>query len=304
MASRQAVELNEGLRAWRASMQVSDGPISVELMRQGATAMTTFATEPAGVDVSEVDINGIPGLMHRPTGQDPRGVLLWMHGGGLVLASARTHSRMSGHLAAASGFAVLNPDYRLAPEHPFPAANEDAMAAYRWLVAGGWDPSKIVIGGDSGGGIPALATLVALAGSDEQVAAGIVISGWLDLTMSLPAFVDRVDRDLINDPPAQAQLRDLVLNGHDPADPKASPLFADLHGLPPLYVLASEEEVLYDDNAELAKRAGAAGVDVVFVALPVVPHVPTLWAGNLPEADEQVKAIGAWLRSRVASQVS
>lgn len=297
--SDEAKRLDAELRAWRASMATDGGEISVAQMREGSKAMATFATEPAGVEVTEVVANGVPSLLHRVVGVEPRGALMWMHGGGLVLASAHTHSRMSGHFALASDFEVLTPDFRLAPEHPFPAAHEDARSAYEWLLERGWDRRQVVVGGDSGGGIPALATIVALTAENQAPAGGVIISGWLDLTMSFPAFTERVDRDPINDPPAQAQLRDLVLNGHDPADPRASPVFADMRGLPPLYVVASEEEVLYDDNRELVTRARAADVEVTWVSMPGVPHVPTLWAGNLPEADRQVTAIGSWLQERV-----
>jgi acetyl esterase/lipase len=299
MASPQAVELREGLLAWRASI-VGQGPISIEGMRAGASAMATFATEPIGVEVTEVDVDGIPGLLHTPTDLAPAGIALWIHGGGLTMGSAWTHSRMSGHFAVASGCAFLNTDFRLAPENPFPAANEDAMTAYRWLVRQGYEPASIAIGGDSAGAGPALSTLVALRDAGEpRPAGGIIISGWLDFTMSSPAFTERVERDLVNTPSVMAQLRDGVLDGHNPADPAASPLFADFARLPPLYVLASEEEVLYDDNAELAKKAGAAGVDVTFEGKPDIPHVPTLWAGNLPEADDAVRAIGSWLRQTI-----
>jgi monoterpene epsilon-lactone hydrolase len=303
MASLEAQQLDAHLRSLN-EQTVGDGPPDVEALRAGADQMAGLATPVEGVEVTEVDANGCTAVMHLPEKASEDRVVMWTHGGGYNLGSARTHERMISHLALAAGCRILNLDFRRAPEHPYPAAHHDALKAFQWLVDDGHDPATIAVGGDSAGGGLALSTLLALRDSGRHAGAGVLISPWTDLSLSTPAVRQRAHRDTLISVPTMHVMAANYLAGHDPRDPVVSPLFADLAGLPPLYIAVSEEEVLYDDSALVAERAGEAGTEVELDARDGLPHVYTLWAGNLPEADETIARIGAWLHRTLSSEAA
>jgi epsilon-lactone hydrolase len=216
--------------------------------------------------------------------------LLYLHGGGYVIGSPRSHRHLAAALGGAAATATLLPDYRLAPEHPFPAAVEDAVAAYRWLLARGVPPAGIVVAGDSAGGGLTVATLLALRDRGLPLpAAGVCISPWVDLTCSGASYATKAADDPIVTQTGVAEMARAYLGSADARTPLASPAFADLAGLPPLLVQVGSEEVLLDDAVTLAERAKAAGVGATLEVWPDMIHV---WHWFHPMLDEGRKAIG------------
>jgi acetyl esterase/lipase len=200
-------------------------------------------------------------------------VILYLHGGGYVSGSPRTHRALMGHLSRHTRARILALDYRLAPEHVFPSALEDAWAAYWWLLQQDIPPARIVVAGDSAGGGLTLALLLALREAGAPLPAGaICFSPWADLALTGASLHKNSATDYINAQVLRATA-EMYLGGHDPRDPLASPLYADLHGLPPLLVQVGSAELLYDDGRRLAQRARRAGVDVHFEAYTGMVHV-------------------------------
>lgn len=228
-------------------------------------------------------------------------VVYYLHGGGYVMGSPVSHRRMVALIARAAGVPVLFPDYRLAPEHAFPAAVEDAVTGYRWLLAQGFKPGKIAIAGDSAGGGLALATLVNLRDSGDPLPArGICISPWVDLTCSSETYATKAESDpLITGDDIRA-MADRYLNGRDPKTPLASPLFADLNGLPPLLVQVGSEEVLLEDSLALDRQAKACGVDCTLEVWPEMIHVWHFFAAMLREGRDAIDRVGEFCRQETA----
>jgi epsilon-lactone hydrolase len=217
-----------------------------------------------------------------------------------VMMSAETHRKMVGHIAKAAGCRALNVDYRLAPEHPHPAAVTDAVTAYRWLLAQGIKPQAIAIAGDSAGGGLCLGAALKLRDSGLPLPAALVpISPWTDMEGTGESMKTRVAQDMIVAPAAISQLAGVFLQGGSARDPYASPLHADLKGLPPTYIQVGDEEVLLDDSVRFADKAKKAGVDITLEIFPEMQHVFQIATGSLPEADAAVAKIGAWLRIKL-----
>jgi monoterpene epsilon-lactone hydrolase len=264
-------------------------------------AMAAVASDPpAGTIVEPVDANGVPAEWVAASGVTGRRVLLYLHGGGYQIGSPATLRRMVTLLSAPLAARVLSVDYRLAPEHPFPAAVDDAVAAYRWLLAGGTDPATVALAGDSSGGGLALATLVALRDAGEPMpAAAFAISPWTDLALTGESLRTRAAAEVMLQPDGIPETAALYLAGADPRHPYASPLYADLRGLPPLLIHVGDAEVVLDDSTRFAARAREAGVDVTLEVWDEMPHVWHAFAGLLPEADQAIARAGDWLRARL-----
>ncbi len=227
--------------------------------------------------------------------------VLHFHGGGYVLGSPATTRTVTAGLARHSGLPVLAPDYRLAPEHPFPAAVADAVAVYSELLAGGLAPGRIVVSGDSAGGGLAMALLLRLRDRGLPLPAGAVgISPLLDLTLSSPS----IDANLATDPQVTREFLETAVehylpSGADPKAPQASPVFADLTGLPPLLLQAGGDETLLDDSVRFGEAAEAAGVDVTVECWEAMMHVWHAYAPRFPEAEAAFAAIAAWIHVRL-----
>ncbi|MCK9518081.1 MAG: alpha/beta hydrolase [Dehalococcoidia bacterium] len=262
--------------------------------------MEAVAAKPApDVKVEPAEVEGVPAEWVRAPGATAGTALLYLHGGGYVMGSCATHRDLAARISRAAGGPVLLLDYRLAPEHPFPAAVDDATAAYRWLVAQGFAPAKLAIAGDSAGGGLAAATLLALRdASDPLPAAGVLISPWTDLANTGRSLHTRADLDPMVAKEGLADLAGVYLNGTDPQHPYASPLYDDLSGLPPLLVQVGTAEALFDDGARFAGRACEAGVTVTFEPWEEMIHVWHAFAPILPEGQAAIDRLGAFLRER------
>ena len=254
---------------------------------------------PRGVSMQRVLAGAVQAEWIAPTDCQSTGVLLYLHGGAWTLGWYEPHRWLVGHLARATGMRALALDYRLAPEHPYPAALEDCLAAYRWLLSNGTPPKHIVIAGDSAGGNLSLTTMLALREAGEPVpAAAACLSPPTDLAGSgEPAPAER-DSGLPVDW-AQQQMK-MYLGATDPRLPLVSPIYADLRGLPPVLIQVGEEEWLCRDAVRFAERARAAGVDVTLQVWPAMWHVWHLLVPLLPEARQAVDAIAAFTRRQVA----
>ena len=255
---------------------------------------------PDDVAVSEVTAGGVPAHWLAAPGAEAGRVLLFLHGGGFELGSLRSDGELAARLGRASGMRVLFPEYRLAPEHPFPAAIDDVLAAWRWLRVGeGLSARSIAVAGDSAGGGLAVALLVAARDAGEELpAAAVLMSPTVDLTGSGASMTERADQDPLSTPAMLRQFAAGYLAGADPATPLASPLFATLTGLPPLLIQVGTADLLLSDSERLADAAGRAGVDVSLHVGEGLPHVYPIMLGT-PEADQATQQTGTFLRVRV-----
>ncbi len=238
--------------------------------------------------------------VHGPSNRGEQAVV-YLHGGAYVIGSAATYRELIGRLSMAAGMWVLAPDYRLAPEHPFPAAVDDALAAYRWLLGTGIEPARIVIAGDSAGGGLALATLLALRDAGDRLpTAAVLLSPWTDLTCPGDSYASRAESDPLLTREVMVTMAAHYLAGADPKSVLASPIYADLKGLPPLLVHLGSDEVLLDDSTRLAERARVAGVDVELRVWDGMWHDFQRFAGRgVIEAQESIDLIGAFTKKRV-----
>lgn len=226
--------------------------------------------------------------------------ILYLHGGGYVFCTEETHRALTTTLANLARARVFAPAYRLAPEHPFPAAVDDALAAAAWLFEQGVDPARTIVAGDSAGGGLALALLLARRDAGLAPMAGAyLLSPWTDLAGAGESMTSNRDRDAMFASGRIAEFAREYLGSVPPTHPLASPLYADLAGLPPLVIQAGSDEVLLDDSRRLAERARAAGVEVSIETWPGVPHVWQLWTPYLPEARDALARAVAWITARV-----
>lgn len=234
-------------------------------------------------------------------GVDASAVLLYLHGGGYVIGSLSTHRHLVADLARAGGLRGLSVAYRLAPEHPYPAAIDDGVAVYRWLVARGIDPARIVIAGDSAGGGLTLAVLLALRDAGDPLPAGaVLLSPWTDLAAQGGSITTKADVDPMLTPNDLHRYAAWYLGETDPKTPWASPLYADLTGLPPLLIHVGSAEILLDDSVQIAERARNAGVEVTLDVKEDLIHVWHYFAQLIPEGEESVRDVGAFIRARVS----
>jgi epsilon-lactone hydrolase len=279
-------------------------PPPIGELRAGFTpAGTTVYPVPDDVEVISVNAGGVPAHWLVAPGADADGVLLYLHGGGFLLGSIRTHGEIASRIGRASGMRVLAVDYRLAPEHPFPAAIDDTLTAWNWLRNDqGFEAASIALAGDSAGAGLALSLLIALRDADEPLpAAAALMSPATDLTGSGDAITERADRDPVFSPDVVQLLGSFYLAGADPMNPLASPLFASLVGLPPLLVQVGTEEILFSDSERLAELATKAGVDVTFQIGEGLPHVYQIVL-EAPEAVSATDQVGAFLRTKLPAQ--
>lgn len=292
-----------GIRAVRdhlAKLPPSSSLTLAERRAQYDRAERVFQT-PADVAIEVVQAPERTAEWLTPPGVRTDAAVLYFHGGGYAIGSPRSHRHLAAAIARAAGTRALLLDYRLAPENPYPAALDDAVAAYQWLLARGIAPGRIVLGGDSAGGGLTVATLLAL--RDRGVprpAGGVCISPWVDLTCSGASYATKAAADPIVTRDGVEAMAQAYVGTGDRKAPLVSPLYADLHALPPLLIQVGSDEVLLDDAIGLGARARAAGVEVTVEEWPQMVHVWHWFLPILDEAEKAIAGIGDFARTRIA----
>lgn len=242
------------------------------------------------------NLGGVPVAWASARARRPE-VILWCHGGAHIMGSARTHRAMLARLSAMSGLRACLPDYRRAPEAPFPASLEDMASVWTALRAKGYAAQDIVLGGDSSGGGVALALLSQLLAAGETPAAVVAIAPFTDLTGQGASFTENAARDALLPAERLAEVVDLFLAGGDPHAPLASPLFARFPALPPVFLQVAETEILRDDTLRMAEHLRREGGQVTLDLWPDCPHVWAMFQGFVPEADEALRRIASFIHS-------
>ena len=276
--------------------------ISVPDMRASWDRLFTDVRDLAPVKRQVVSAGGVAAEWLDGPAARPDRAVLYLHGGGYVLGGVDSHRDLIARLSAATGARGLGLNYRLAPEHPYPAAVDDAVAAYRFLLAQGFAPERLAIAGDSAGGGLTAATLVAL--RDRKLplpAAAALLSPWVDLEGTGESMNGGVADDPMVRKDLVAMMGPTYLNGASAREPLASPLFADLRGLPPLLVQVGRREVLLDDSVRFVRAAQKAKVDVALEVWPGMIHVWQIFASELEEGREAIARLGEFLRKHMGS---
>ncbi len=270
----------------------------VEEGRAGLEEMARLAPLSKDAKLENVDAGGVPAAwMITPEVVKDRAIL-YLHGGGYVQGSITSHQDLAQRISSVSKTKVLILNYRLAPEHPFPAALEDSISAYEWLInSEGYNPKNLIIAGDSAGGGLTLATLVKL--RDQGISlpvAAVCLSPWTDLALTGDSMKLKIHEDPFVSPDGLMFDAGLYLGKNDPKNPLASPLFADFKGLPPLCIQVGSAEILLDDSTRLAKRAREAGVEVQLDIWEDMIHVFQAFAVMAPEGTEGINKIGEFIK--------
>ena len=279
---------------------VENGPGDWATRRAGMDAFGDAAALPEGLKVESIDIAGLPAELLTPKGADSARALLYLHGGGYCLGSPRSHRPLAARLAAAIGCPALVPDYRLAPEHRFPAAVDDAVKAYRHLLGEMIEPGRIVIAGDSAGGGLTIATAIAIRDSGlPQPGCLFAISPWANLAQTGAAYAAVLHDPMLTREGLQA-FADAYLQGEGPHHPLASPALADLHDLPPILIHAGGQEILASDATLLAERAGLAGVEVRVEIWPEMIHVWHAFGDWLGAGRRAITEAADWVKGKLA----
>jgi acetyl esterase/lipase len=296
-----STEQKENLDAiLRQSAFPADG--DVRELRRLLAELTSAQPLPAGVTVTPAALGGIPTAEITLDGTEPRHVVLYFHGGVYVLGDAAQAAGLAAQIGRRTRAKVISVDYRLAPEHPYPAAVDDALAAYQALLLAGTDPSDVAFAGESAGGGLAIATLVNARDHGLPLpAAAYLMSPYADLTLAGTTMdTKRAADPLLSRENLQARVPDYTA-GHDPALGLISPIFAGLSGLPPLIIQAGSHEVLLDDAIRLARQAAVADVAVTLDITPGVPHVFQAYYPILDEAAAALDRAGQLLSAHLAS---
>jgi monoterpene epsilon-lactone hydrolase len=299
---------NRHLLNFRLKREAWDWNTSIpDFRRKCEEANDRLARMPVGIEVTPVAIGALPAPLSaewiRPSSASSESVILYIHGGGYVSGSCKDHRAMVAKIVKASQVGALLFDYRLAPEHPFPAALDDSLAAYRWLLDQGTRPSQIVVVGESAGGGLSLATLLALRDRDVPLpSAAVAMSPMTDLKLTGESH--RTKAKVCLSPPGMAAVCAKYYAGeNDPGLPYISPLYGDLHGLPPILIYVGSYETLLDDSTRFAEKAKAAGVDVTLRVGEGMVHCYPLLAPLFPDATEALNEISAFIKSRLGEEI-
>ncbi|MFT4583429.1 MAG: monoterpene epsilon-lactone hydrolase [Gammaproteobacteria bacterium] len=299
MASKEANAICELYAGWLEQMGANP-EMSLEETRRIFDTWGDITAEPGGVDYIEEDCAGVPCMWAAPKGAATDRVLICTHGGGYVTGSMYSHRKMFGHLAKATGCRALILHYRRAPEHTHPAQVEDAVAVYEWLLAQGIKPEHIATTGDSAGG--ALCTTMLLAARDKglPVPAGCMpMSPYYDMEFKGDSMETNAEVDVLVTREIASSMASTFLGDGSPKDPLANPLYADLKGLPPMYIQVGGYEALLDDSIRFEKKAKAEGVDIKVDVYPEMQHVFQFMAGFAPEADDAIQKMASWVRPKL-----
>jgi acetyl esterase/lipase len=297
MSRQQQLQLDEMLRQGGLDTETDDVPA----LRAAFSALTAQVPIAGDVQQQATIVGGVACIEVTVEGNEPKGALLYFHGGVYVIGSAATSIPLVSDLVRRSGQRAITVDYRLGPENPYPAALDDARAAYEGLLAAGYHPEQIVLAGDSAGGGLAVATLLSIREAGlAQPAGALLMSPYADLTLSGETLSLNEPRDVILTPPGlRARVADYVGEAN-PSDPHISPVFADLHGLPPLLIQVGSHEILLSDALRLASRAAIDDVPVTLDVTPGVPHVFQSFAAVVDEAGAALDRAAAFVTAQLS----
>lgn len=282
------------------SQNAGEENLDIAAQRARLDALADFFPVPEGTEIEPATIGGVKGEWVRARLARRDAALLYLHGGGYVVGSPKSHRHLAGAFSDMSALSVFSADYRLAPGNPFPAAVDDAVAVYKGLLDSGVPASKLGIAGDSAGGGLTIATLVAL--RDKSIAlpaCAVAISPWVDLGQGGEAFRTRAKRDPMLKKEGLDQMAAAYLAGKDPKTPLASPLFANLKGLPPLLLQVGTEEALYDDTVGLKARAEEIGVEVSAESWGGMMHVWHIFYPILSEGRDAIARAASFLKGHI-----
>jgi len=291
-------ELEQLIAALRAGAPDLSAPPAV--VRAGLSQMVAAAPVASDIQFESVHLGGVPALASRTPGAAPERTLIYLHGGAYVFGSPQDYRSLSAELGRAFGSRAISLDYRLAPEHPFPAAVNDAVAAYRALLEEGRAPGTIVVAGDSAGGGLVVSMLVAAREAGLPMpAAALAISPWVDLACEGSSMQSKLEEDPALEREGLLAMAELYLNGTPADTPLASPLHADLASLPALLIQVGSAEILLDDAVRLAARAGEAGVRVKLSVWPDMPHVWHFFGFMLTEGRQAIAEAADFLGAQL-----
>lgn len=275
-----------------------EGTIAEQRTRQERS--TRFLHTPKQIRIQKISDPGVPSELIELTGSEP-GIILYLHGGAFALGSVNSHRELISRVVKDTNCKALVVNYRLAPENPFPAALEDAIKAYEWLLKNGYHSSQICFAGDSAGGGLAISTLLALREKGTPLPAGaFCFSPWFDLKLSGNSIFENKNVDPILSGDVLKKYVEYYIGGHQPIEPLISPLFADLNGLPPILIHSGRNEILLDDSVRFYEKARSAGVDVSLTTWDDMFHVFQLFS-FLPATKESIQQVSAFI-SQVISQ--
>ena len=292
MKSPELEQLIAGLRAGGPDLSASP-----QAAREGFSAMVAAAPVADDVVFSRVKLGALDALQSTTPGASEDRTLLYFHGGAFVIGSAQDYRSLTANLGRAAGMRCVSVDYRLAPEHPFPAAIDDAVAAYRALLDQGCKPGQIIVAGDSAGGGITLSMLVALRDAGLPLpAAGVLLSPWLDLACTGESMTSKRHEDPSLRRDGLLSMASMYLAGKTPLQSLASPLVADLRGLPPLLVQVGTAEILYSDATRLAARAGDDGLRLTLSVWPDMVHVWHFFSFLLQEGRDALMEAGEFMK--------
>jgi len=296
MPSPQALSVRSMLQQMRASQNLAEQ--SLEVQRAGLDQMGRTIPKPENVKVERTSFGGVPGEWIAMADEPTARVILYLHGGAYYMGSCESHRSLAWRLAQASGSRVALIEYRLAPEHKFPAAVEDAVKAYESLLAQGIAPDRIAIAGDSAGGGLTMATLISLRDAGKPLpACAALLSPWTDLAGTGPSMESRAAHDPWLDPEGIRKAPLLYCSAEQLTHPLVSPLYADLAGLPPILIHVGHDECLLDDSVRLHEKLRQAGVDARLHVWEDMWHV--FHSFPIPEADEALKEIGDFMKEKI-----
>ncbi len=271
---------------------------SIEETRRGMERLSKFTSLPSKTRVTKIQLNGISAEWIYGEAARKDSVILYLHGGAYNICSPNTHRETAAHIAHASGAQVLLPDYRLAPEHPFPSALQDATEAYRWLLDSGFKSGHIALAGDSAGGGLAIATALALREAGVSPPAAIAcISPWTDLALTGESIKTKAQADPLLNLPVLKRMAANYFGDRNPRSPLISPIYADLREISPLLIQVGSDEILLDDSTRMAREASAAGVRVTLKIYSQLWHVFHFNAKLMPEAKAAIAELGAFIQA-------
>jgi monoterpene epsilon-lactone hydrolase len=300
LGEAKLTEAETELAAIRGILASGQRPADIAGRRQRLDNLTARYEMPADVVVEGVDANGVRAEWTTTPAADPPRVMMFLHGGGYVSGSIKSHRHMIAQAGREAGTRTLALEYRLAPEHPFPAALEDSLTGYRFLLAQGFLPENIMIAGESAGGGLTIATLVSLREAGTALpACAWCSSPWTDLEMTGATMQTKAAVDPLIQRPYLHELAAAYLHGSDPRMPMVSPIYADLRGLPPLLIQVGSDETLLDDAIRLAGVAAAADVRTTLQVWPNMIHAWHLFYAQLADGRRALAEMGAFARARL-----